>query len=558
MPPKRGTKRKANGTTAASSTKKGSELAPPDRGTWQGWVEMESEPAFFNVMLKDMGVRGVRIQEVYSMDPDILATLPQPVHAFIFLFRYKTQDEEDSATGSNQDHIWFANQIPDFACASVAMLNIVNNIPGLQMGQELRNFKTFTEAMSPMEKGDAIDSFDFVRRIHNSFATENDILNANMHTKGKVDKFKKKQAAAKALETKRAKKAAQEAKYAEEDAKKPAKASTRGKKTTAKEATTPANTSKARTSRSTRAAKVDPDDDYGSKPKSKSKGKANGVKDEDEDESTGLRRSGRAKKPPKKIAQDEEDEAESGFHFIAYMPIGDHVWKLDGLDRHPHDMGSFGLGGNGADGGTGNWVDVASPAMMQRMEDFAGSDIEFNLMAVVHDPAVNESQQLLSNIKTLLAYDTKLDAIFEDWREMEGAETVKDVITGLSPEFAITQGDIDDTELPPDTEEKITAEDDLLELIRLRGRVIAEQKFLRANLRDAMVSTKEDDEKARHRRHDYGGFVRSWLGALAEERDQLVSDGNNNKAQDAWEARASQTATIGRWNCDFESLAHPS
>lgn len=388
------------------------------------------------------------------------------------------------------------------------------------MGKELRDFKTFTKDMSPMRRGDAIDNFDFVRRIHNSFATENDILNANMCTKVKVDKFKKKQAAAKAQETKRAKKAAQEAKYAEEDAKKPARASARDKQKSAKAAASTANTSSARPRRSSRSSKVDPDDEYDPSAKSKTKGKVNGVNDEETEDSSGLRRSGRARKPPKKLqsARDEDEELASGFHFIAYMPIEDHVWKLDGLDKHPHDMGSFGLGGNGADGGTGNWMDVASPAMMQRMEEFAGAELEFNLMALVHDPTVDESNQILTNIKTLQAVDTKLDGVFEDWRSMEGAETLRDVITGFSSEFAITQGDIDATELPSDKEENITAEDDLLKLIELRGRVITEQKFLRGSLREAMMSSKNDDEKARHRRHDYGKFVRNWLGALAQER----------------------------------------
>lgn len=32
--------------------------------------------SYFNVMLKDMGVRGVKIQEVFSMDADMLAILP--------------------------------------------------------------------------------------------------------------------------------------------------------------------------------------------------------------------------------------------------------------------------------------------------------------------------------------------------------------------------------------------------------------------------------------------------------------------------------------------------
>lgn len=392
------------------------------------------------------------------------------------------------------------------------------------MGKELLDFKDFTKDMSPMKRGDAIDNFDFVKRIHNSFATENDILNANMHTKAKFDKFKKKQAAAKAQETKRAKKAAQEAKLEQsaETDKQSTRTSTRERKTTAKNATTASNTSTPSSRRSSRSSKLDPDDEYD--PSGKKKAKVNGIKDEMEDESKGLRRSGRARKPPKNVlsAKDEEDEPESGFHFIAYMPIGDHVWKLDGLDKHPHDMGSFGFGGNGADGGSGNWVHGASPAIMQRMLEFEGAGLEFNVMAMVHDPTFNESKELLENIKTLLAIDTKLDGVFDDWRSMEGAETVKDVVTGMSSEFVITQADIDAAELPPDQEKKLAAEDDLLKLIEFRGKVIAAQKTLRANLRYAMVSSRDDDEKARHRRHDYGKFAREWMGALANQ--QVLAD----------------------------------
>ena len=36
---------------------------------------------------------------------------------------------------------------------------------------------------------------------------------------------------------------------------------------------------------------------------------------------------------------DTEDE-ESGFHFIAFMPIGTKLWKLDGLERQPMCLGT--------------------------------------------------------------------------------------------------------------------------------------------------------------------------------------------------------------------------
>lgn len=68
-------------------------LVPPDRSTWPGWVEMESEPvhrkahhnqrleltllqAFFNVMLREMGVREVKVLDVFSVEEDMLAALP--------------------------------------------------------------------------------------------------------------------------------------------------------------------------------------------------------------------------------------------------------------------------------------------------------------------------------------------------------------------------------------------------------------------------------------------------------------------------------------------------
>jgi ubiquitin carboxyl-terminal hydrolase L5 len=34
-----------------------------------------------------------------------------------------------------------------------------------------------------------------------------------------------------------------------------------------------------------------------------------------------------------------ENSGEAGFHFIALVPIGEHVWKLDGLERQPQRLG---------------------------------------------------------------------------------------------------------------------------------------------------------------------------------------------------------------------------
>ena len=48
--------------------------------------------------------------------------------------------------------VWFlfANQLSDDACASQAILNVLFNCKGIELGPELRNFALDTEKMSPV------------------------------------------------------------------------------------------------------------------------------------------------------------------------------------------------------------------------------------------------------------------------------------------------------------------------------------------------------------------------------------------------------------------------
>ncbi|KAK3075616.1 hypothetical protein LTR53_000954 [Teratosphaeriaceae sp. CCFEE 6253] len=468
--------------------------APPDRETWPGWVEMESEPAFFNVMLDEMGVQGLKVREVYDMDETFLLTLPQPVHALIFLFRYK-EDSQQQASDDCPEGVWFANQTPDFACATFALLNIVNNIPDLLLGTELKNFRDFTQDMDPLSRGDAVDSFDFVKRMHNSFARDNDLLQADQHMKGKADKARKRQAIAKGKATKAAKKAALAA-------------------------VTPLKQRSPNVAQPTRAGRVvrrplsrkspkestpegDEDGDYEASKTTKLIAMP--------DNGDGVRRSQREPKPRQSGVQTAEldPEDEDGFHFVAYMPINGNVWKLDGLDRFPQIVGPYSEDGAG-------WIYVAQPHLVGRMEQYAASEIQFNLMAVVHDPLINEKKDLMVNIKTLQVIEQRLDTVCEDWRAMEGGDRKKDVILVDSLKFGITARDVGVVELGADAVAGVQ-EAELLALLELRQEAVRQQSGLRAAVRDSLELTREDEEKTRHRRHDYGSFVRGWLGVLAEE-----------------------------------------
>lgn len=591
MPPK-SRKRKVSDNTDNTATN-GDDATPPDRNTWPGWVEMESEPAFFNVMLKDMGVHGVKINEVWSLDDNDLAILPQPVHALIFLFRYRETDKDDLEEEC-PEHVWYAEQVPDFACATVALLNIVNNIPGLEMGKHLRTFKEFTQDMSPRDRGDAIDEFDFVKRIHNSFAREADILQADMYTKEKADKARKRQAVAKARKTRLEKAAARKDKSSspvatptgtrvsgrvrrstvkveselspkatpqsprssarkqsaegspadpedpeskhpnDEDAKTngatatPCK--TNGAGTPTKESKTPATA----LSKTNGAAELTNDElsdpvTISSPPEIKAnisrKLKLNAPKTkpkvdpnadfsatiEDADPETQPRRSGRQPKPRQDLQatiQAEAEAEEEGFHFCAYMPIGDRVWKLDGMDRFPQDMGPIEAGND--------WLSIAQPALQDRIAQYAAGAIEFNLMAVVHDPMVACVEALAANVKALQAVEEKLVILVEDWKEMLDSSGESDITVGPDVNLGLQNVDIERVEMTPRDAKGIAEAEDLVQLLELRKEIVLQQCGLRRACKDEMECVQSDAAKARSRRHDYSQFAREWVGALAD------------------------------------------
>ncbi|KAL2785711.1 ubiquitin carboxyl-terminal hydrolase [Aspergillus keveii] len=156
-----------------------------EKTSWNGFCELESEPAIFNVMLREFGVTGVKVQEVFSLDDEYLACLNKPVYGLVFLFRWR-EDDPEKQEASCPDGLWFANQTTSNACASVALLNIVNNVEGIDLGENLSNFKEFTMPFTPALRGDAINNFEFVKRIHNSFARKMDMLNSDLHLKNEA------------------------------------------------------------------------------------------------------------------------------------------------------------------------------------------------------------------------------------------------------------------------------------------------------------------------------------------------------------------------------------
>ncbi|KAI5859918.1 cysteine proteinase [Durotheca rogersii] len=165
------------------------QMSPDERKEYGGWVELESEPGFFNVMLRDLGAEDFKVQEVYSLDADTLELLSKPVYGLVFLFEYEDTNEpgDEETRQDGPPGLWFANQTTANACATVALMNIVMNAPGASFGRQLQEFKDSTAALPPPHRGHLLNTNDFIRSIHNSVARRIDLIAEDLSLDNKFE-----------------------------------------------------------------------------------------------------------------------------------------------------------------------------------------------------------------------------------------------------------------------------------------------------------------------------------------------------------------------------------
>ncbi|KAM7197177.1 hypothetical protein V8F20_006726, partial [Naviculisporaceae sp. PSN 640] len=248
---------------------------------WPSWAEVESDPELFNRILRLIGVKHAKIQELFGVDEASLSCLPEPLYGLIFLYEYCAPDEDLNPV-EPCDGLWFANQTTSNACATVAMLNIIMNAEGLALGERLENFKQETQDLSPPLRGHKLSNCTWLRVAANSFCRRIDLLNSALYLQGKSDSSKKK-------------------------------------------------------GRATKKRKVT--------------------------------------LTTSKKADTRKRSESAAYHFIAYVPLQNKVWQLDGLEKKPRCIGKQYHDGE-------HWTSAVSGVLQEKMDASLTQQLGFSLLAL--------------------------------------------------------------------------------------------------------------------------------------------------------------------------------
>ena len=251
------------------------------------WCLIESDPGVFTELLEKLGCQEIEVEELWSLDDSILATL-QCCYGLIFLFEWKKELQIEHSTSQQPlredeipPNVFYAHQVTANACATQALLSVLinavnnNTLPKENIGNVLQEFATFTAEFPPQLKGVAISGSNEILTAHNSFAVQHSFLNEGKH-------------------------------YSDEAAK-------------------------------------------------------------------------------------------EAFHFVAYVPVGDTVYELDGLQRGPIVVGKM---AQDTDGDMPNgWLTIARRAIQDRMQILQGEEnsVKFNLLSVGQDKRVALRSQLAAD-----------------------------------------------------------------------------------------------------------------------------------------------------------------
>ena len=201
-------------------------------------------------------------------------------------------------------------------------------------------------------------------------------------------------------------------------------------------------------------------------------------------------------------------------HYIAYVPFGGNLWKLDGLDRHPRNLGPL-LGGD-------SWISTVRDDCLKRInKDPSG---KYSMLAIIEDELPALVKALGSKVNQLNWIESCLTEKRDYWNKHVSTNP-EDNVSVRDPEpirFADSRFNLTREILAQDGVQ-ITREQmhDLAacseeHLTLLRPEVVMAQLGLRALIRPLKEDREEQWIKYKDAMFDYGPVIHQWMKFLHE------------------------------------------
>lgn len=158
------------------------------------WLPLESNPEVMNQFVQGLGVSlEAEFVDVYGFDNELLAMVPAPVLAVLFLFPLTNEFEAARAEQrkhENQDkkvssNVYFLKQTVGNACGTVALLHAVGNSLArlkLTQGSYFERFFKATAELTPDERAKALEKDDEIESVHSVAASAGDTAPPDTNT----------------------------------------------------------------------------------------------------------------------------------------------------------------------------------------------------------------------------------------------------------------------------------------------------------------------------------------------------------------------------------------
>ncbi|XP_044484087.1 ubiquitin carboxyl-terminal hydrolase 3 [Mangifera indica] len=145
------------------------------------WLPLEANPDVMNQFLWGLGLPqdAAECYDVYGLDEELLAMVPQPVLAVLFLYPITAQSEEERLVQETDEKeyssdVYFMKQTVGNACGTVGLLHAVGNITSeikLVDGSFLDRFFKSTASLGPQERALFLENDQEMEIAHSVAAT---------------------------------------------------------------------------------------------------------------------------------------------------------------------------------------------------------------------------------------------------------------------------------------------------------------------------------------------------------------------------------------------------